>query len=110
MEQIANLAILLLGFVTFIYAVTRTEYEKCDPEDCQYCPFPRCENAPKDLTKTQLRKMDGQTVTVVTDDSVFPVQISVQNGEVWVINQFGSSTTYDDVKKQGGKFFEKVSD
>lgn len=100
MEQIANLAILLLGFATFIYAVTRTEYEKCekcDPEDCQYCPFPRCENTPKDLTKTQLRKMNGQTVTVVTDDSVFPVQ-------------FGSSTTYDDVKKQGGKFFEKVSD
>ena len=48
MEQIANLTILLLGFATFIYAVTRTEYEKCekcDPEDCQYCPFPRCENA-----------------------------------------------------------------
>jgi hypothetical protein len=113
MEQIANLAILLLGFATFIYAVTRTEYEKCekcDPEDCQYCPFPRCENTPKDLTKTQLRKMDGQTVTVVTDDSVFPVRVSVQNGEVWVVNQFGSSTTYDDVKKQGGKFFEKVSD
>lgn len=43
MEQIANLAILLLGFATFIYAVTRTEYEKCekcDPEDCQYCLFP----------------------------------------------------------------------
>lgn len=68
MEQIANLAILLLGFATFICVFTRTEYEKCDPEDCQYCPFPRCENAPKDLTKTQLRKMDGQTITVVTDD------------------------------------------
>lgn len=109
MELIIELCVIALGFVAFVYAVTRTDYEECDSSDCELCPFPRCENAPKDLTKAQLRKMDGDTVTIVLDDAVFPVKVSVQNGEVWVENSFGNSTTYDDVKKHGGKFFEKKS-
>lgn len=107
MELIIKLCIIALGFVAFIYAVTRNDYEECDSSDCELCPFPRCENATKDLTKAQLRKMDGETVTVILDDAVFPVKVNIQNGEVWVENSFGSTTTYDDVKKHGGKFFEK---
>lgn len=30
MEQIIELAVVVLGFVTFIYAVTREDYEECD--------------------------------------------------------------------------------
>lgn len=110
MEAIIKLAVLVIGFFAFIYAVSRDDYEECDGSECDLCPFPCCENAPKDLSKAQMRRMNGQTVAIVMKDSVFPVKISVENGEVWVTNPFGSSTTYDDVKNHGGKFFEKNYD
>ena len=56
MGQIVELAVVVLGFVTFIYAVTREDYEECDETGCDLCPFPRCEDAPKDLSKAQMRK------------------------------------------------------
>lgn len=84
-----------------------TEYEECDGTGCDLCPFPRCEDAPKDLTKAQMRKMEGEIVTIVLDDSVIPVKIVIKDNDVWVENSFGTSTTYDDVKRNGGKFFEK---
>lgn len=104
---IIKAVVLLVASIAFLYAITRTEYEECDHEDCDLCPFPRCENAPKGLTKSQLRNLNGKVVTVVMKDSVFPVTVEVRDDDVYVINQFGSSTTADDVRKHGGKFFEK---
>ena len=54
-----------------------------------------------------MRKMEGEIVTIVLKDSVIPVKIFIKDNDVWVENSFGTSTTYDDVKKHGGKFFEK---
>lgn len=107
MEQIIKLAVMVLGFVLLIYAVTRENYEECDGTGCDICPFPRCEDSTKDLSKAQMRKMEGEIVTIVLKDSVIPVKIFIKDNDVWVENSFGTSTTYDDVKKHGGKFFEK---
>lgn len=107
MEVFIKIAAVIFGFAAFIYALTRTEYEECDGTGCDLCPFPRCEDAPKDLTKAQMRKMEGEIVTIVLDDSVIPVKIVIKDNDVWVENSFGTSTTYDDVKRNGGKFFEK---
>lgn len=108
--EIIKLAFLAIAFFVFIYAVTRTEDVEYDYSECDRCPFPRCENSyGKELTKARLRKMDGQTVMIQMKTSSFPVTVSVREDDLWVVNQSGSSTTYDDVKKSGGKFFEKIA-
>lgn len=105
--MIIKTAFIIVAIIAFVYAVTRTDYDECDHDDCDLCPFPRCENAPKGLTKSQLCNMNKKTVTIVMKDSVFPVTVDVRDDNVYVVNQFGSSTTVDDVRKHGGKFFEK---
>lgn len=56
METIANVALLILTIImgaVFIYGVCSTNGQKphCD-DDCDNCPFPRCEDASrKDVDK-----------------------------------------------------------
>lgn len=108
MNHILQIGLLVAALCIYLYVFTRNVDEhQCDPTDCDNCPFPCCENSlGKELTKTQLQKMDGQRVLIALDRNTFPVQVDVRNNKVWVSNKTGSYTTYEDVKNQGGKFYK----
>ena len=44
------------------------------------------------------------------DGRLIPVRVYIADMKnVWLVSEMGSMTTYDDIKKAGGKFFEKFS-
>lgn len=100
---------LVIGYI--IYATTRIEITYCDPTECASCPFPHegCTHR-KELFYSNLVEMDGQYIYIDLDGRLIPVRVYIADMKnVWLVSEMGSMTTYDDIKKAGGKFFEKFS-
>lgn len=126
MDHILQIGLLVAALCVYLYVFTRNyenslgkridkstasevDEQRYDLIECDNCPFPRCENSlEKELTKVQLQKMDGQSVLIAVNRNIFPVQVDVRNNKVWVVRETGIYTTYEDVKNQGGKFYEKL--
>lgn len=106
--DIVLLFIVVFVFGYMIYAMTHDKGEPCDPLECATCPFPTkdCNNR-KELFYSDLVHMDGQHIYVEVDQRLIPVRVRHENNILWFVSSMGSATSYDDIKRYGGKFFRK---
>lgn len=100
--------IFIFGYV--IYVLTHSEKTYCDPAECATCSFPNdgCTHR-KELSYFDLIRMDGQHIYVEIDRRFIPVRVRYENNLLWFTSSMGSVTSYEAIKRYGGKFFEKFS-